>query len=601
MVEVSRIVRVLESIVRVPTYSVLGLANERVVYLSTLEGVLSLWSMDKSGGDRKRLTVEPINGVALPKPWSSRVVFIRDVTRGQELHRVFYVDAHGGEEKVLANTPPMRIFGLGFDGSRVAFTGVTARDVAIYLARFNGSWEKLCVLDKLAFVTDLDGKYIVGYGNLRGDPRTFELFVYDLDTNELKTFTPKPGSQNKAPIIRSSMILFESNYEGKNRLYLYDPKTGSLERVVFKYTDYEEYDPVEHDAYGWTGEGTIWAIGKRNGRSKLFLDGKHIPLPEGTVHGHPAFIDNKVFVAISGLLKPPEILKVDLKKGSTKVVVENKLPKDLEGLGEVRFVKYKSFDELEIPMYIALSSSSPRPGPTIVYVHGGPWSEVRDAWSIMIASLIAMGYHVLAPNFRGSTGYGDEFRVLDIGDPGGGDLEDIVHAVRWSISNGIADPDRVAVMGYSYGGYMTYLAMGKHPEMWRCGVAGAGIVDWEEMYGLSDAIFRRFIDVLFAGKKELLRERSPIIYVDYVRKPLCIIHPQNDTRTPLKPVLKYIEKLLEKQVTFEAHIIPDMGHVIVKMEDAVKILLPALLFLEKYLKTKTKHLNNTPLTKLISN
>ncbi len=585
MVEISRIIHILESIVRVPSYSLLGTASERIVYLSTLEGVLSLWSMDKDGGNRKRLTIKSIHGVALPRLESPYVIFIRDVSRGQELHKVFYVDARGGDEKLLADTPLMRIFGIGFDGSKVAFTGATAEENAIYIAKFDGSWEKIYRLDRLAFVTDVEGKYIVGYGNLRGDPRTFEIFVYNLETNEFKAYTPKPGSQNKVPIIRNGKILFESNHEGKNRLYLYDPETGILEKVKFKYPDYEEFDPVEHDSYGWTIDGVIWAVGKKNGRSRLFLDGKYVKLPEGTIHGHPVFINGKAFVAVSNLLRPPRILEVDVEKGETRVVVENKLPEDIEkSLGEVQFVKYKSFDELEIPMYVALSNDASRPGPSIVYVHGGPWSEVCDAWNIMIAALVAAGYHVLAPNFRGSTGYGDDFRILDIGDPGGGDLEDVVHAAKWGISNKIADPDRVAVMGYSYGGYMTYLAMGKYPKIWRCGIAGAGIVDWEEMYGLSDAIFRQFIDVLFASKKELWRERSPITYVDNVEKPLCIVHPQNDTRTPLKPVLRYIGRLLEKGRTFEVHVAPDMGHVIVKMDDAVKILLPALIFLERYLK-----------------
>lgn len=131
---------------------------------------------------------------------------------------------------------------------------------------------------------------------------------------------------------------------------------------------------------------------------------------------------------------------------------------------------------------------------------------------------------------------------------------------------------------------MAYLAMGKHPGLWKCGIAGAGIADWEEMYRLSDAVFKKAIEVLFDGKHELFRERSPITYVRNVKNPLCIIHPQNDTRTPLKPVLKYINSLLEFGKTFEAHIVPDMGHRILNMDDAIKILLPALLFLEKYLK-----------------
>ena len=194
--------------------------------------------------------------------------------------------------------------------------------------------------------------------------------------------------------------------------------------------------------------------------------------------------------------------------------------------------------------------------------------------------LVACGYHVVAPNFRGSTGYGEEFRRMDIGDPGGGDLQDVVHTGKWAVESGLAS--KVAIMGYSYGGYMTFLATARHPDVWCCGVAGAGVTDWREMYELSDALFRRFIEVLFAGRKDLWEERSPITYVENVRAPLCIVHPQNDTRTPLKPVLRYVSRLLELGRAFELHVIPDMGHVVTRVEDALKILLPALMFLEKY-------------------
>ncbi len=191
---------------------------------------------------------------------------------------------------------------------------------------------------------------------------------------------------------------------------------------------------------------------------------------------------------------------------------------------------------------------------------------------------------VLAPNFIGSTGYGSKFRTLDIGDPGGGDLEDVIYAVKWGEEVGLLVRDKVAIMGYSYGGYMTLMAMGKHPDMWCCGVAGASVTDWKEMYELSDAIFKKFIETLFNNKLDLMDERSPISYVKNVKKPICLIHPQNDSRTPLKPVLKYIEELLKFNKTFEVHIIPDMGHMIRSMDDAIKVLLPALLFLCKYLK-----------------
>src|SRR6266699_6051479 len=87
-------------------------------------------------------------------------------------------------------------------------------------------------------------------------------------------------------------------------------------------------------------------------------------------------------------------------------------------------------------------------------------------------------------------------------------------------------------MGYSYGGYMTLMALGKEPELFSCGVAGAPVADWKEMHETSDALYRGFIEELFDNKLELLSDRSPITYVEHVRRPVCIIASQNDSRNP---------------------------------------------------------------------
>ncbi len=573
---------IIMDIIRIPLFSLVGRTMDRIIYTTTEGEVVSIWSMDLDGGDRRRCVEGPIHGVAMPRPNSPYVVYTRDVTKGMEQHKIFYKDANNGEERLL-DMEPMRIFSMAFDGSRIAFAGATARENALYLTKVGGSPEKLCVMDTVAFVSDIEDRYIVGFGNMGRNPYTYELFIYDLTKGEYEVYSPKQGSQNKYPQLRNGKILFESNYEGKNRLYIYDPETREIKRVGFRYGDYERFDPVEHAAYGWT-DGDIWVKGKKNGRIRLFVDGREIHIPEGTIHGFPVFVGDRVYLAISNLMTPPRIIEVDMRENKVSIVQEASIPTYIkEKFREVKFVKYTSYDGLEVPMFIVLSTTETL-GPTILYVHGGPWSEVMDSWSMAISMFVALGFHVLAPNFRGSTGYGDDFRTADIGDPGGGDLQDIIHAVKWAIDKGIADPERIAIYGYSYGGYMTYLAMGRYPEIWRCGVAGAGIVDWEEMYQMSDAIFKQFIKILFAGKKELLRERSPIEYVDSVSKPICIIHPQNDTRCPLPPIMKYIQKLMQKKVTFEAHILPDIGHAIVKMDDLAKIMLPTLIFLEKYMR-----------------
>jgi len=585
--DITAIARTLEVLVKIPLYAVLGETQGRIAFISTREGITNLWSMNYEGKDIRRLTMEPIASVTPVKPELPYIIFTKDVTRGRELHRVFYVDVKGGDEKLIAETEPMRIFSMSYDRKKVVFTGATMRGLGLYQVSFTGNWEKLLDLKVATFVTDVNDNYVVGFGNLRGDPRTFELFIYSYKTNEVKIYTPRVGSISKSPILlKNGKVLFESDFEGENKLYLYDVETNKVRELRFSGKDYYDFSPTEHCIYGELPDGKIWVIAKKNGREKLFIDGYEVPTPEGVIHGLPAFGDSYVFIAASNLVTPPRILRIDLKTRETTTLIDNRVPDDIaKTFGDRFFVKYKSFDGLEIPMYVITSNKAPKPGPTIVFVHGGPWSEVADAWRAMIISLVATGYHVLAPNFRGSTGYGEKFRTLDIGDPGGGDLEDVVYATKWGIENGITDKDRIAIMGYSYGGYMTYLALGKYPNIWRCGVAGAGIVDWEEMYELSDAIFKKFMEILFAGRKELFKDRSPIKYVERVKAPLCIIHPQNDTRTPLIPVIKYMTKLLALGRTFEAHIIPDMGHIISKVEEAVKILLPAIVFLKKYLES----------------
>jgi len=571
----------LEKLVGIPVYRVVGYTSGWLVYSSTKGGVESLWAVNPETGEEKLAAQGPIHGYAKPRHPSTTIVYLRDVARGRELHKVFAVDLRGGEERVFADAPPMRVFGLAYDGVRLAFSGATMKGMGLYLARKDGGYEELMKLETMLFPTDVSEKYIVGSGMMRKDPRSMEIFVYDLDSNMVKTYTPREGSVNKSPRLFGSKVLFESDYEGSSKLYVYDLEEESLEAPSMKGSDYGEYSPMEHVDYGWTIDGRIWAIGIREGRSKAFLDGYAVPSLEGFVGSMDVSPRGEAYYSFSRLTEPPKIYAA--RNGEARILVDNKFPEEISGrIGEARHIWYRSSDGLRIPGFIVESRGASKPGPTIIYVHGGPWGAVTDSWSILIAGLVVSGYHIVAPNFRGSTGYGEKFRLMDIGDPGGGDLEDVIAARNLAVEEGLAS--KTIIMGYSYGGYMTYLALGRKPEAWDAGVAGAGIVDWDEMYGLSDAIFRKFIEVLFDGyNPDLLRDRSPVKYVDNVKAPLCIIHPQNDTRTPLKPVLKYVSRLLEQGKTFEVHVLPDAGHRIATMSDVVRILFPAVLFLDKYI------------------
>jgi len=587
--KLSELSSVIDRITGVPAYVVYGVAKGGLlIYGSNSEGTLDLYSLDTSSRVR-RLVARSIHFLATARPSSDYVVYIRDVSRGFELSRVYAVSASGGEAvDVSSSLPPQRVLGLAFDGERVVWTGATKEYAGVFLAKLGSEPELVARVSGREFTSDVSDRYVVGYGHLRGNPFSSELFVVDLSWGgELKVYTPKEGSTNVAPKLRGSKALFASDFEDgdRQRLYVLDLESGELSRAQTSWRDMELFDPVEFVDYGWTEDGLVWAIAKRDGRARLYVDGRLVGFDRGfvssaVIHG------GRAYVVHSTLKTPPKVISVDIEKLEHEVLEGVDLPEDISRrLGEVYLAEVRSFDGLRVPTYVLESALAPKPGPTVVYPHGGPWAEVADSWSPIIVTLAALGYHVVTPNFRGSTGYGQRFRKMDIGDPGGADMEDVAAARNWTVERGLAAGDSIAVVGYSYGGYTTLMQLTRKPNLWRCGVAGAPVADWEEMYELADAFFKRFEEILFAGRKELFKERSPISYVENVVAPLCIVQPQNDSRTPLRPVMRFVQRLAELGKTFEFHVIPDIGHAIgLERTSLAKFLLYAALFLAKYLK-----------------
>jgi len=582
------LVRKLKSIVGVPIYRLIGVARGRLVYGSTAEGVYHLYALDLEKKTAARISREPVHLYAGVRHESPYVVFPVDVSKGFEMCKIFAVNLDTAEVVDLFDgLQPQRIIGAGFDGYRVAWTGVTKDSAGIYVADVSGGKPELVARTRgREYVTDVSRDFIVGFGHLRGDHYSTELFIVDLRTGEMKVVTPREGSANVAPRIRGREVYFVSDFRtpDRMRIYRYSVDSGEFAEVRFSYGDLDAYDPVEIVDYGWSDGGEMWVVGKREGRTRLFIDGRVVEAPKGFISAADIY-RGRAYIQFSSLREPPKIISVDLSTGRIETVVDNRLPEEVaEELGEVVYAKFRSFDGLEIPTYVLKNAKAGEPGPTVVYPHGGPWAEVADSWSPMIAALAAMGYHVVAPNFRGSTGYGEKFRRMDIGDPGGGDLMDVVYAKEWAVKSGIADEGRVCVVGYSYGGYLAFMAAAKHSDLWKCVVAGAGVTDWREDYELADEFFKRYDEILFAGRFELFEERSPITYAKNIRTSLCIIHPQNDSRCPLKPIMKFAYRLMELGKPFELHVIPDIGHAItLDPKSLYAFLIYTAMFLRKHL------------------
>ncbi len=572
--------RVLEELVSIEQYHAMGVVSDNLLLVAGFrEGALNVYAFDV--GARRlsaRLNRGRVDDVAYPRPGAGRVVALRDVGGGREQHILLLLDPRrpGVEEPLVPEMKPIRIISAVDSGDVVVFTGSTESEVGIYAARRGEVW-KVADAPGIPIVTDFDGKIVAGLLLSPREQGRAHLLIASLGDGEARVVRVEGGSATYA-VIWKGLVLY--GFEGAQEADLRAVDPNSLEHVepgVDK-AWLKEYRPATITYLSTSPRGDLVIIARRKGRSRIVLNGRLLGLPEGN-YLSALVLGDRLYATHTSLKNPPRIVEASLDGSRYEVVLEGSRPAWLdEAIRSVEYVEVESSDGLRVPTFVVRSGRAEQPGPTVVLVHGGPFAEYGDEWVVSIAALASLGFNLVLPNYRGSTGYGDEWRTRIIGDPCGGELEDIVSAAEWARKTGIAS--KLYIMGYSYGGYMTLCALTRKPKVFEAGVAGAAVADWKEMYELSDAVFKSFIELLFGGRREdLWRERSPITHVDGLEKPLCIIHPQNDTRTPLSPILRFITEASKRGKRFEAHIVPDMGHVINTVEDAVKILLPALIFL----------------------
>lgn len=187
------------------------------------------------------------------------------------------------------------------------------------------------------------------------------------------------------------------------------------------------------------------------------------------------------------------------------------------------------------------------PFPLAVDVHGGPEWLWADQFNPKIPALVDLGLAVLLVNYRGSIGYGRDWKDCLIGNVGFYELEDELAAVDQLLAEGIADPGRIVLMGRSWGGYITLLGVGMHPDRFICGVAGVPVGDYVESFIDSAPSLQAMDRALIGGPApemvEFLTPRSPITYVGDVKAPVHIQYGENDTRCPPRQVRLYIDAL----------------------------------------------------------
>ena len=203
-------------------------------------------------------------------------------------------------------------------------------------------------------------------------------------------------------------------------------------------------------------------------------------------------------------------------------------------LPEHRKVAFTARDGLTIEGYLTLPLNGKAPYPTIIHPHGGPGARDYDGFDYWTSYFVSRGYAVLRPNFRGSSGYGYNFAQAQMKGWGLQMQDDITDATRYLISEGIADADKLCIVGASYGGYAALMATVKTPELFTCAVSFAGVADLKQLVRNSRHFLNKeFVKNQIGDDYDDLEQRSPVYHADEIKTPILLIHGDEDRAVPV--------------------------------------------------------------------
>jgi dipeptidyl aminopeptidase/acylaminoacyl peptidase len=614
-----------------PTFSLNG---DRVAFLTNITGTPQVWTVGAGGGWPEQLTyyADRVDFVRW-SPDGTGMVFAKS-RGGDENAQLFWLAPDGSEIRQLTDAPKVRHnFGeWSHDGRRISYTSnkrnpnffdVYVMDVA------TGREEMVYQQDGSNDVAawSQDGRYMVVSHSNEELSLDNDLFLVDTRDRQATLLTQHQGSAEFGDVNFTRdgrSIIFGTN---DNREF-YQLARMDLQTKRAETLDNSEWDM---DAGVMSNDGRTLAYTlNRDGFSELYVrevsadgslgpKGTPVSLPGKGIVGVLEFSrDNRrLAFTFNGARYNTDVWLYDLQsRALTQLTHSSRAGIPQSTFVEPELVRFKSFDGRDIPAWYyrpqvaaaaglnvpgnatinitagnagigSVSVSAGRGIPVIVSVHGGPEGQERPAFSSIYQYFLSRGYGILATNVRGSTGYGKTFTHLDDVRKREDSVKDLAAAAEWLKTQGGADPRRIAVMGGSYGGYMTLAAITLYPELWAAAVDTVGIANFESFLRNTSGYRRKLREVEYGSLErdsEFLRSISPLYRVDRIRTPLFVIHGKNDPRVPYTEAEQIVEALRRRNAPVEYKLFDDEGHGVAKLSNRLIVYPMVANFLDRYMK-----------------
>lgn len=428
-------------------------------------------------------------------------------------------------------------------------SGFSSHVEAAWLDIYTGKQSKkvLAATPNAQLIADGNGE--IRFSFHTDDDQNFVIHTRKPDDDQWEEFSKTPyGDAQTIPIALledDRVLVSHSPDEGPYGVYTMDPENGSFE-VVFRheFVDAE----IEEDSFGipfgvYTTPGRIefTALDENHSWSRAVQALQRV-FPDGSVQITSSTEDDSLMVVhLRQDTKTPEYFLFDTRKNNLNSLFDSRPWVDDSKLAPMKPITVTARDGLELHGYLTLPvGSDGQNEPLVIVPHGGPHGP-RDSWGYQWFEgfIPAGGYAMLQVNYRGSGGYGPKFERIGHGEWANKMQDDLTDSVRWAISEGIADPDRICIFGWSYGGFAAVMSIAKEPDLYKCAVSGAGVYDQNIQYKEADFATRtrwgkRYIDKVIGPTEKDRRLASPTTFVESIKTPLLLIHGEEDERVPIE-------------------------------------------------------------------
>lgn len=560
----------------------------RITFVSDMSGTPQVWTVPVAGGWPELVTA--LDDQVRAVEWSPDGAWLACATApgGGMNQQVCIVRSDGtGMRRLTAGGAETNQLGRWTEDGRSLVISSNQRNPAAmdpYLVEIaSGVWRRVLESPGVGTLTvSRDGRWAVHARRVnRGDG---DCYLIDLATGAERLLTPHdgPGTFTDAQFSPDGRTIYLIADDRRDLTYFaritldMDGTPGPIELIAER-PDAELQEFALNDDSDTAA--LLWNVSGRNELAYVDLRANtQAPgpaLPTEIASGLTFTKDgSRLAMTLSGSAAPPDIWVLERATGRMTQVTRSPHPGvDFRTMVRPELVRFPAHDGLELSGWLYRPHGFVAPGPCVLNFHGGPEGQERPIFKSLFQALLAQGIAVLAPNVRGSSGFGKRFVNLDNGALRFDGIRDITACVSYVVDAGIADPKRIGILGGSYGGYMVMAGMTEYPDLFAAGANLYGVVNFETFFAQTEPWMAAISKVKYGDPEtevDLLRRLSPIHKIDRVVAPILVLHGANDTNVPVVEAEQVVENLARRGIPVEYILFPDEGHGFTKTANRIR-------------------------------